>query len=101
MPAKRPNIIFILTDDMGWGDLAAHGHPYLKTPNLSRLAAEGLCFDQFYTCSPVCSPSRVGFLTGVHPSRFAIHRHFSNPDDNAAWGMPNWLDPEVTTIADL
>src|SRR5262245_55197961 len=66
--ARPPNILFILTDDQGWGDAVAFGHPYLKTPNIDRLTREGTRFHQFYTASPVCSPSRTGFLTGQYPA---------------------------------
>ena len=54
---RPPNIIFILMDDLGWGDLGCYGHPYLKTPNIDRLAREGTRFTQFYVTCPVCSPN--------------------------------------------
>ncbi len=55
---EKPNIVFIFADDWGWGDLSCHGHPFVKTPNLDRLAAEGSDFQQFNVLNPVCSPSR-------------------------------------------
>src|SRR5207248_10971835 len=67
---KRPNVIFILTDDLGYGDLACYGHPTIKTPNLDKLAKGGMRFTQFYVTSPVCTPSRTSFATGRHPQRF-------------------------------
>ena len=70
---KRPNVIFILTDDLGYGDLACYGHPTIKTPNLDKLAKDGMRFTQFYVTSPVCTPSRTSFVTGRHPQRFGIH----------------------------
>lgn len=91
--ADRPNIIFILADDMGWGDLASYGHPQMKTPNLDQLAAQGTRWTQFYVASPVCSPSRAAFLTGEFPSREGIHGHFGSIKENAARGMPQFLDP--------
>ncbi len=62
---KKPNIIFILTDDQGYGDISAHGNPILKTPNLDRLHAEGVRFTDFHV-SPTCSPTRSALLTGRH-----------------------------------
>ncbi|MFM9147046.1 MAG: sulfatase-like hydrolase/transferase, partial [Verrucomicrobiota bacterium] len=63
--ASGPNIIFILTDDQGYGDLSAHGNPVLKTPNLDRLRAESVRFEDFHV-SPTCSPTRSALLTGRH-----------------------------------
>jgi arylsulfatase A-like enzyme len=63
--AEKPNIIFILTDDQGYGDLGRHGHPFLETPNLDRLHDQSVRFDNFYV-SPSCSPSRAALLTGMH-----------------------------------
>jgi len=67
---KRPNIVFILADDLGWGDLGCYGHREIKTPNLDRLAAEGSLYTQFYVAAAICSPSRVAFLTGRFPGEF-------------------------------
>src|SRR6187549_2517166 len=63
--SKRPNIIFLLTDDQGYGDLSCHGNPVLKTPNLDRLHAEGVRFTDFHV-SPTCSPTRSALMTGRH-----------------------------------
>jgi arylsulfatase A-like enzyme len=98
---SRPNILFIYADDWGWGDLACHGHPYLKTPNLDRLAKEGTDFQQFVVCNPVCSPSRTAIVTGRYPARFLVHQHFAGHAENAARGMPDWLDPKVTLLPRL
>jgi arylsulfatase A len=67
--ANRPNVIVIFTDDQGYGDLGAYGHPTIRTPNLDRMAAEGLKFTQFYASAPVCTPSRAGLMTGRLPVR--------------------------------
>jgi N-acetylgalactosamine-6-sulfatase len=100
--ADRPNIIFILADDMGWGDLASYGHPQVKTPHLDRLAQQGTRFTQFYVASPVCSPSRAAFLTGEFPSREGIHGHFGSIKENADRAMPQFLDPaKPQLVADL
>jgi arylsulfatase A-like enzyme/Ca2+-binding EF-hand superfamily protein len=68
---KQPNIIFILTDDQGYGDLEAHGHPYLQTPNTNRLHDESVRFDRFYV-SPSCSPTRAALMTGMHEFRNGV-----------------------------
>ena len=94
----KPNIVFIYADDWGWGDLSCHGHPWLKTPNLDRLAAEGTDFQQFNVLNPVCSPSRAAVMTGHYPARYSIHQHFASPQQNAARGMPDWLDPKAPML---
>jgi len=99
--AGKPNIIFFLTDDLGWGDPRCFGHPYMKTPNIDRLARGGTVFTQFYVNNPVCSPSRTAFMTGHFPARHRIHEHLATPQLNKDRGMPNWLDPDVTTVPDV
>lgn len=69
---KRPNIIVILCDDMGYGDLGCYGSKSIKTPNLDRLAREGVRFTDFYACNALCSPSRAGLLTGRYPHRTGV-----------------------------
>ena len=64
--ASRPNIIFILCDDMGYGDLACYGQPFISTPNIDRMAQEGMRFTQAYAGSPVSAPSRAAIMTGQH-----------------------------------
>lgn len=98
---QKPNVIFILTDDQGWGDARFAGHPYVKTPNLDRLASEGTWLRQFYVAATVCSPSRTAFMTGHSPARHLVHGHFSDHASNAARSMPNWLDPAVATLPKL
>ncbi len=97
----RPNVIFILADDLGWGDMGCYGHPQIKTPHLDRLAREGTLFTQFYVCGSVCSPSRCAFFTGQYPSRHKIHGHYSTPEQNTARGMSQFLDPAVPNLASL
>ncbi len=70
--ASRPNFLVILCDDLGYGDLACFGHPHVKTPNLDRLAREGARCTSAYAPAPVCSPSRVGLLTGRSPNRAGV-----------------------------
>lgn len=69
---KKPNVLFILCDDLGYGDLGCFGSRTIKTQNLDRLADGGMKLTQFYAPSPVCSPSRAGFLTGRSPNRLGI-----------------------------
>ena len=68
--ADQPNIILILADDMGYGDLGFTGSKHLRTPHLDALAESGVFCEQGYVSSPVCSPSRAGLLTGRDPRRF-------------------------------
>jgi arylsulfatase A len=68
----QPNFLVILCDDLGWGDLAGYGHPHVNTPHLDRLAAEGIRFTSAYSAAPVCSPARVGLLTGRSPNRAGV-----------------------------
>ena len=63
---QRPNIIFIMCDDMGYGDLACYGQPFISTPNIDRTASEGMRFTQAYAGSPVSAPSRATSMTGQH-----------------------------------
>jgi arylsulfatase A-like enzyme len=70
--AERPNILFILADDMGWGDLSCYGRPDYSTPNLDNLAKQGMRFTNAYSAAPVCTPTRVGLLTGRYPARLPV-----------------------------
>lgn len=71
-PARRPNILFILADDLGWGDLSCYGQERFQTPNIDRLAAEGMKLTVHYSGSPVCAPSRCVLMTGLHPGHTYI-----------------------------
>jgi arylsulfatase A-like enzyme len=97
----RPNVVLILADDWGWGDLSCHGHPWLQTPNLDRLAKEGTDFQQFNVLNPVCSPSRTAIMTGHYPARYGIHQHFATPTQNQERSMPDWLDPKAPLVTRL
>jgi arylsulfatase A-like enzyme len=111
--APRPNVIFILADDLGWGDLPCYGHRNtvahggwlvrgeLKMPHLDRMAREGTLFTQFYVASAVCSPSRAGFMTGQFPSKLGIHDYLANPELNRKRGVRDSLDPAVPTLPAL
>ena len=99
--AKRPNIIFIFADDWGYGDLGIHGSTFCKTPNLDRMAKEGIDFQQFTVNNPVCSPSRTAVMTGQFPARHCIHRHFASVEHHQKAGMPDWLDPKLPLLPKL
>ncbi len=74
---ERPNIVVVMADDMGWGDSATYGHPVIKSPNLDKLASQGMKFTQGYSPCGVCSPSRSAILTGRTPYRNGVWRHLS------------------------
>jgi len=110
---KNPNFVFIFCDDLGWADLPAYGHRSvkahggwivrgeLKMPNIDRMAQEGTLFTQFYVNSAVCSPSRTGIMTGQFPGRLGIHDYLGNTELNQERGMPDYVDPSVTTVTGL
>ena len=99
--SDRPNILFIFADDWGWGDLSCHGHPYVKTPNIDRLAKEGTDFHRFTVASGVCSPSRTAVMTGHFPARYNIDGHFAWVPSNAKRNMPDWLSPQAPSLPRL
>lgn len=96
--AERPNIVFIFADDWGWGDLGCHGHPYVKTPNIDRLAKEGTDFHRFTVANGVCSPSRTAVMTGHFPARYNINGHFAWVPSNAKRNMPDWLSTKAPLL---
>lgn len=78
---RPPNLLIILIDDLGYGDLASYGHPIVKTPNIDQLAAEGVKFTQYYAPAPLCSPSRAGLLTGRTPYRTGVRSWIPDGQD--------------------
>lgn len=86
-PSGKPNIILVMADDQGFGDVGYYGHPVLKTPNLDSMAATSLRFDRFYAAAPVCSPTRASVVTGRHPNRTGCF----------SWGHA--IRPQEITIA--
>ena len=94
----KPNVVVVLCDDLGYGDLGCYGHPTIKTPNLDRLAAEGQRWTSFYAGAPVCTPSRAALLTGRLPVRTGMassKRRVLFPDSKGG------LQPSEVTIAEL
>jgi len=89
-PAHKPNIIFILADDLGYGDLGCYGQTKIKTPNLDKLAAQGMRFTQFYAGSTVCAPSRCALMTGLHTGHALIRGNARVP-----------LRPKDLTVAEV
>jgi len=98
---SQPNILFIFADDWGYGDLSCHGHAYVKTPNIDRLAEEGVDFTNFTVASAICSPSRTGVLTGCFPARFNVTDHFSTTTSNENRNQGDWVDPELVMLPRL
>lgn len=96
--SRRLNIVQILIDDMGYGDLGCYGGE-AATPNLDRLASEGIRFTQSYVASPICSPSRVGITTGQCPSRHLIHSYLDTRAAQRKHGMRDFLDVKAPSIA--
>lgn len=105
--AAKPNILFILIDDMGWMDLGCQGNPHLHTPNIDRFATEGVRFTDAYAPAPVCSPTRAALMTGHSPARLHLTNHlphqdrFTPPESKLLPAeMRDHLPLEYTTIAE-
>ncbi|MFG0266600.1 MAG: sulfatase-like hydrolase/transferase [Rhodopirellula sp. JB055] len=95
----RPNIVLVFIDDMGWEDFSCFGNHDAQTPNIDRMAQEGVRFEQFYVNSPICSPSRTAISTGHYPQRWRIGSYLSNRDHNQRRGIAQWLDPKAPMLA--
>lgn len=96
--ARPPNVVIVYADDLGYGDLGCYGHPTIRTPNLDRMAREGMRFTQFYSAAEVCTPSRAALLTGRYPVRSGMaHDRFRVLRSNSAGGLPKGEE----TLAEL
>lgn len=95
--APRPNIVLFLVDDLGWGDMGCYGDTFHETPNIDRLAAEGLKFTNAYAAAPVCSPSRASLLTGKWPARL----HLTQWIPGNIYPHKKLLEPSQTQHLDL
>lgn len=96
---EKPNILVIFIDDMGFADPSCFGNPLIKTPNIDKLAAEGMKLTNFYVNSPICSASRVALTTGQYQGRWKIHSFLNTRAGNANRGMADYLDPSAPTTA--
>ena len=81
LPAQttRPNVVFIMTDDVGYGDIGSYGAPDIRTPNIDQLARNGAMFTDFYANAPVCTPTRAGFVTGRYQQRLGLEGPLPGP----------------------
>jgi arylsulfatase A-like enzyme len=94
-PARQPNIILILADDLGYGDIGAFGQKFIRTPNLDKLAKDGIKFTNFYAGAPVCAPSRASLMTGKHQGHAVIRGNNNDKGERVP------LRPADTTIAEV
>ncbi|MCK4998356.1 MAG: sulfatase [Anaerohalosphaera sp.] len=98
-PKRGANVVFILVDDLAWSDLVCYGSKVYETPNVDRLAGEGMRFSDFYSGGPVCSPTRASILTGKYTARTGITRHLLTPKLDPKF-MTHQLELEEFTIAE-
>lgn len=101
--ARKPNIILIVADDLGWGDLGCYGSPFIKTPHLDALAKEGVRMTDFYASANVCTPSRAGILTGRYPIRTGLAHEVIQVKDSKGLPLnevtiPDLLRPVYATM---
>jgi len=96
--ASRPNIVIVYADDMGYADLGCYGGDVAATPNLDRMAGEGVRLTRYYSASPICSPSRCGLLTGQFPARWRITSYLQTRAGNAACEQADFLDPAAPSL---
>ncbi len=106
-PSTAPRFVIIFFDDLGWGDLSSYGNKFIDTPHIDRAASEGLRMTDFYSASPVCSPSRAALLTGRYPPRTFTDRHVFFPDEaplgigRRMIGWANELPRDEITLAEV
>ena len=96
---ERPNVIIIYADDMGWGDVGYHGFDDILTPNIDKLANDGVYFTQGYVSSSICSPSRCGLLTGVYQQRFTNGQNNRENDPHLELFKKQAMMPEILKTA--
>jgi arylsulfatase A-like enzyme len=96
---EKPHIIIIYTDDMGIGGLSCYNSGWIQTPNIDKLATGGLKFNNYYSASPVCSPSRPAITTGIFPTELGINTFLSSRKSNAETEQFDFLDPSYPSMA--
>ena len=96
--AERPNVVFVLADDLGPGDVGFSGGTLAATPNLDRMAGEGVRFTRYYSAAPICSPSRCGLITGNFPARWRLTSYLQTRAGNRACGQADFLDPQAPSL---
>lgn len=96
---RQPNIILILIDDMGSADVGCYGGAFAPTPNIDQLAAEGMKFTNYYSAAPICSPSRVGLLTGMAPGKWRITSFLAERKHNRTCEQADFLDMSAPSVA--
>ncbi len=89
--SQKPNIVYIMADDLGWTELGSYGNRFNQTPELNDLARRGIRFTQAYAPAPVCSPTRVALMTGLHPARVGITDYLDAKDEK-------FLSPDYLTL---
>src|SRR4051812_28208285 len=97
-PTTRPNFLFVLIDDMGYRDLSCFGGTRVQTPEIDRLAREGIKFNQFYV-QCICSPSRVALTTGQYPNRWHITSYLDTRQLDKQRGQADWLPADAPSLA--
>ncbi len=98
---QKPNVLIVFIDDLGYGDLGCYGNRDARTKNIDALASRGTRFEQFYSNSPVCSPSRVAMLTGQYPAKHKIYTYLADRKKNKENNMPDYLPASVFTMAKM
>jgi arylsulfatase A len=96
---RKPNIIYILADDLGYGDLSCYGQKKFTTPHLDRMAEEGMRFTDHYSGSTVCAPARCSLMTGYHTGHARVRGNYA--DGPYGWGACLELRPEDVTVAEI
>ena len=97
----KPNVIFILTDDMGFSDVSCFGGNSVPTPNIDRIAKSGLKLTNYYSAAAICSPSRAGLLTGMYPGRWNFSTYLDSKKHNRDAEQADFLDPNAPSMAKL
>ena len=96
--SKKLNFVFFLIDDLGWTDLSCYGSTFYETPNIDRLASQGMRFTDAYAACPVCSPTRGSIMTGKYPARLGITQWIGGPNEPTPYR--HYLPLEEVTIAE-